>query len=203
MEKPKLLDQLRDAIRVRHYSYLTEQTYVLWSRQYILFHGKRHPAEMGGKEIGDFLTYLAIKRKVSSSTQNQALNAIIFLYKHVLGKEIGLIDGVVRAKRSQHLPEVFTKEEVKAVLDRLTGQNWLMASLLYGTGLRLMECHRLRVKDIDFGFRQIIVRDGKGQKDRITMLPEKLVPYLEKHLVTVNDIYRLDLAGGFQASMPE
>ncbi|HJV33474.1 phage integrase N-terminal SAM-like domain-containing protein [Geomonas sp.] len=144
MEKPKLLDQLRDAIRIRHYSYRTEQTYVLWAKQYILFHDKRHPADMAEKEIGEFLTYLATKRKISSSTQNQALNAIIFLYKHVLGKDIGLIDGVVRAKRTLHLPEVFTKEEVKAVLDRLTGQNWLMASLLYGAGLRLMECHRLR-----------------------------------------------------------
>jgi site-specific recombinase XerD len=132
MEKPKLLDQLRDAIRVRHYSYRTEQTYVLWSKHFILFHNKRHPAEMTEKEIAEFLTYLATKRKVSASTQNQAFNAILFLYKNVLNKEIGLIDGVVRAKRPTHLPEVFTKDEVNAVLDRLSGQNWLMANLVWG-----------------------------------------------------------------------
>jgi integron integrase len=203
MNKPKLLDQLRDAIRIRHYSYRTEQTYVLWSKNYILFHNKRHPMEMAEKEVAEYLTYLATKRKVSASSQNQALNAIIFLYKNVLHKEIGMIDGVVRAKKPTHLPEVFTKDEVNSVLDRLSGQNWLMANILYGSGLRLMECHRLRVKDIDFGFRQIVVRDGKGQKDRITMLPEKLIPHLEKHLVTVKDIHRLDIQEGFQASMPE
>lgn len=203
MEKPKLLDQLRDAIRTRHYSYRTEQTYVLWSKNYILFHNKRHPQEMGEKEIAEYLTYLATERKVSASTQNQALNALIFLYKHVLNKSIGMIDGVVRAKKPKNLPEVFTKEEAKAVLSQLTGQNWLMANLLYGAGLRLMECHRLRVKDIDFGFRQILIRDGKGQKDRITMLPQLLIPHLETQLKVVKGIHAVDLTDGFCASMPE
>lgn len=173
MEQPRkessqgrLLDRLRDAIRTRHYSYQTEKAYLHWARRFIYFHDKRHPQEMGEAEIAAFLSHLAVERRVSASTQNQALNALLFLYKQVLEREVGLIQGVVRAKRPVHLPTVMTREEVAAVLQRLSGREWLMAALMYGTGMRVMECLRLRIKDIEFGFRQIRVRDGKGQKDR-------------------------------------
>jgi site-specific recombinase XerD len=165
--KPKLLDQVRQAIRTRHYSPRTEETYVHWIKRFIFFHDKRHPAEMAEAEIARFLSSLATESHVSPSTQNQALNAILFLYRDVLRKEIGYVDGVVRAKKSRRLPVVLTREEVKTVLGRLSGTSWLMSMLLYGAGLRLMECCRLRIKDIDFSQNQIVVRAGKGDKDRI------------------------------------
>src|SRR3990170_7721414 len=164
-QKPKLLDQVRRAIRARHYSPRTEETYVHWIKRFIFFHNKRHPAEMAEKEIAQFLSSLAIESHVSASTQNQAFNALLFLYQQVLQKKIGLIEGVVRAKRPRRLPVVLTKEEVWRLLGCLEGAPWLMAMLLYGAGLRLMECCRLRVKHIDFSKNQIVVRAGKGDKD--------------------------------------
>jgi integrase len=167
--KPRLLDQVRQAIRTRHYSYRTEKAYVHRIKRFIFFHNKRHPADMAEAEIGRFLSSLATDGHVSASTQNQALNALLFLYKELLEKKIGLIQGVVRANRPRRLPVVLTKEEVKRVLDCLEGPPWLMAMILYGAGLRLLECCHLRVKDIDFGRTQIVVRAGKGNKDRYTM----------------------------------
>jgi integrase len=173
---PRLLGQVRETLRKKHYSYRTEKTYIYWMRHFILFHGKRHPAEMGPAEISRFLSFLAVERKVSASTQNQALHALLFLYKQVLERDIGLVEGVVRAKPSTRIPVVLTREEVIAVLQRLRGRDWLMASLMYGAGLRVMECQRLRIKDIDFGYRQITVHDGKGQKDRVVPLPDLAIP---------------------------
>ena len=169
--KPKLLDQVRDAIRTRHYSYRTEEAYAGWIKRFILFHHKRHPAEMGAPEVSAFLSSLATAAHVSASTQNQALNALLFLYRAVLGGELGWLDGMVRAKRPRRLPVVLTREEVKAILAALRGRDWIMVMLLYGAGLRLLECLALRVKDIEFSRNELVVRDGKGQKDRHTMLP--------------------------------
>lgn len=193
---PKLLDQVRICIRTRHYSLRTEQTYVNWIRQFILFNAKRHPAELGAAEISDFLSYLAVTRKVSASTQNQALAAILFLYRHVLKQEFSWLDDVVRAKRPSRVPLVFTREEVRAVLEHLNHTNWLMASLLYGAGLRLKECLTLRVKDLDFQYRQITVRQGKGAKDRQTILPASLIEPLKQHLVRVRALHKYDLRLG-------
>ena len=151
---PKLLDQVREAIRARHYSLRTEKTYVGWIKRFILFHGKRHPAEMAEAEINAFLSHLAIKEHVSASTQNQALSALLFLYRHVIGREVGSLGDVIRARKPKRLPVVMTREEVKAVLDQLSGDKWLMANLMYGAGLRLMECLRLRVQDVDFARRR-------------------------------------------------
>ncbi|MGH7772991.1 MAG: phage integrase N-terminal SAM-like domain-containing protein [Candidatus Binatia bacterium] len=162
--KPKLLDQVRQAIRTRHYSYMTEKAYVGWTKRFIFFHNKRHPAEMGETEIARFLSSLATNSHVSSSTQNQAFNALLFLYGEVLQRKIGLIAGVIRAKKPKRLPVVLTKEEVKRILDCFRGTPWLMAMLLYGAGLRLLECCHLRVKDIDFSRNQIVVRAGKGRR---------------------------------------
>lgn len=169
--KPKLLDQVRQAIRTRHYSEKTEKAYVHWIKRFIFFHNKRHPVEMAELEIGQFLLSLATDGHVSAWTQNQAFNALLFLYHEVLNKRIGLIDGVVRAKRPHRLPVVLTKDEVKNVIDQMIGAPRLMAILLYGAGLRLMECCCLRIKDIDFSRNEIVVRAGKGDKDRHTMLP--------------------------------
>jgi len=197
MVKLKLLDQVRDAVRVRHLSYRTEQAYVDWIRRFILFHKKRHPIEMRETEVSQFLTYLAVKKKVAASTQNQALSAILFLYRDVLKKELGWLDDVERAKTPSRLPVVFTKQEAKKILLHLEGTKWLMGNLLYGSGLRLMECVRLRVKDIDFEYNQIVVRDGKGQKDRVTMLPLSLKEPLQRHLAKVKAIHEEDLRAGF------
>jgi integron integrase len=180
--KPKLLGQVRLSIRTRHLSPHTEQAYIGWIKRFIFFHNTRHPAEMGEPEIARFLSSLATDARVSASTQNQALNALLFLYNQVLDKKIGLLQGVVRAKRPRRLPVVLTKEEVKRVLGCMTGTPWLMAMLLYGAGLRLMECCRLRVKDIDFSRNEIIIRAGKGDKDRHTMLPSAVKESLLKHL---------------------
>ncbi len=171
MPKPKLLEQLRNAIRYKHYSIRTEECYVYWAKKYIFPHSKRHPAEMGSKEISQFLTHLAVKKKVAASTQTQAFSAILFLYKYILKKDLDLLENVTRAKKPTKLPVVFTKEEVRSILLQLGDTQWLMANLVYGSGLRLGECLKLRMKDIDFGYGQIAVRNGKGNKDRITMLP--------------------------------
>ena len=179
---PKLLDQVRDRIRVKHYSIRTEKLYVQWIKRFILFHGKRHPQEMGAAEVEAFLTHLAVAGMVSASTQNQALSALLFLYKEVLLIDLPWLDNVVRAKQSQRLPSVLTRTEVRSVLTRMNGIHGLMANLLYGTGMRLMECVRLRVKDVDFERREILIRDGKGAKDRVTMLPESLTGLLQAHL---------------------
>jgi integron integrase len=193
----ELLNQVRTLIRTRHYSYRTEQTYIHWIKQFILFHNKRHPAEMGAEEVTKFLSYLAVSRKVAASTQNQALAAILFLYRHALGIDLPWLENVIRAKRPARLPVVLTSEEVRKLLAQLRQEEWLMASLLYGSGLRLKECLRLRVKDVDFGYKQIVVRDAKGNKDRVTMLPVSLVGSLQKHLAYVQSIHRRDLSEGF------
>jgi integron integrase len=194
--KPKLLDQVRDAIRTRHYSHRTEEAYVGWIRRFILFHQKRHPTEMGKAEIEQFLTALAVKRNVAASTQNQALAAILFLYKDVLERDPGWLDGVVRAKRPRRLPVVLTRPEVEALLAALEGVAWIMAMLLYGSGLRLLECLRLRVKDIDFMRNEIVVREGKGNKDRVTMLPAAVKEPLLRHLGRVRRLHARDVQAG-------
>lgn len=202
--QPKLLDRLGDALRSRHYSRRTEQAYRHWVKRFIFFHNVRHPAEMAEPEINAFLSHLAVKEKVSASTQNQALSALLFVYRHVLSREIGNLGEVIRAKKPKRLPVVMTREEVKAVLASLSGDKWLMASLMYGAGLRLMECLRLRVQDIDFGRREILVRDGKGTKDRRTMLPESLRSSLQEHLQAVKTIHERDLADGWgRVQMPD
>lgn len=193
----KLLDQVRDQIRLKHYSYRTEQTYVYWIRRYILFHNKRHPAEMGGFELEVFLTHLATVGKVTASTQNQALNAIIFLYRHVLKQDLGIEINAVRAKRSRYLPTVLTPAEVTAVLEQLPGVYQLVAKLLYGSGLRLNEALRLRIKDVDFAQRQIVVRDTKGGESRITMLPDSVQDDLKRHLQNVKHLHQQDLDQGY------
>ena len=182
MTPPKLLDQVRDRIRVKHYSIRTETQYVQWIKRFILFHGKRHPSELGAAEVEAFLTHLAVDGHVSASTQNQALSALLFLYKEVLAVDLPWLDNVVRAKRPQRLPVVLTRSEVRAVLVRMKGVHGLMANMLYGTGMRLMECVRLRVKDVDFERGEILIRDGKGGKDRVTMLPSSVVAGLQAHL---------------------
>jgi integron integrase len=193
---PKLLDQVRLALRTRHYSIRTEQAYLYWIKDYILFHHKRHPSDLNEQHIGTWLTHLAVKRKVAASTQNQALSAILFLYRDVLNLTLDWIDNIERAKKPARLPIVFTREEVQSVLANLNGVMWLMASLLYGSGLRLMECVRLRVKDIDLKQHQIIVRDGKGGRDRATMLPAVLDSPLEQHLAKVRLMHEQDLRAG-------
>jgi len=194
---PKLLNQVRYAIRARHYSIRTEDAYVQWIRRYILFHGKRHPRDMGATEINEFLTDLAVRGKVAASTQNQALSALLFLYKEILHQDIGSLKSVIRAKKPARLPVVFSREEVRDVMYHLAGMKWIMAYLLYGSGLRLMECIRLRVKDVDFSYNQIIVRSGKGNKDRVTMLSQKVKEPLKKHLETVKATHDRDLSEGY------
>ena len=196
-QKPRLLEQVRDAIRVRHYSIRTEQAYVQWVRRFILFHGKRHPSELGKPEVEAFLTHLAVVGNVAASTQNQAFSAIVFLYRNVLEVELPWLDDVERAKKPRRLPVVLTRTEVRAVLAQLRGRHWLMASLLYGAGLRLLECLRLRTKDIEFTKREIIVRDGKGGKDRVTMLPDQLIEPLRAELHRVKTAHDNDLAAGY------
>jgi integron integrase len=195
--KLKLLDLVRQKIRLKHYSLRTERAYIDWIKRFIFFHHKRHPASMGAPEIRAFLSHLAVARKVAASTQTQALSAIIFLYREVLDREVGWLGEIERAKKPERLPVVFSRGEVRAILAHLDGQHWLMASLLYGAGLRLMECLRLRVKDVDFAYRHILVRDGKGQKDRVTMLPQALVEPLKRQLEKVKVLHEEDLAEGF------
>jgi integron integrase len=201
--KIKLLDRVRQVIRLKNYSYSTEKSYVYWSRRYILFHDKRHPKTMGEQEIEKFLSYLAVERNISASTQNQALCALLFLYQDVLGIKLDSPINSVRAKRPKRLPVVITKTEVQSLLGAMSGKYKLMARLLYGGGLRLMECTRLRVKDIDFAQHQIIVRDGKGPKDRITVLPDAVEQDLRRHLRHIKLLYEDDLANGFRGvSLP-
>jgi len=193
----KLMDQVSDAIRLKHYSYRTEQTYKDWIKRYILFHDKRHPREMGAPEIQAFITHLATEKNVAASTQNQALSAVLFLYRRVLQTDIDLPSNIIRAEKSKTLPVVLTQQEALAVISKMSGIPQLMTKILYGSGLRLMECLRLRVKDIDFGNRQIIVRDGKGEDDRTTILPESLISALQRQIQTVQRIHRTDLQDGF------
>jgi integron integrase len=193
----KLLDRLRGVLRARHYSARTEVAYVHWVVRFVRFHGLRHPDAMGTAEVNAFLTHLAVGEDVAASTQNQALSALLFLYRQVLGREVGDLAGVVRARRPKRLPVVMTRAEVKQVLDALTGPRRLVPSLLYGSGLRLLECLSLRVKDLDFGRHALTVRDGKGAKDRVTMLPLSLQGPLRDHLVGVKATHLQDLAEGW------
>ncbi len=194
---PKLLTRLRDHLRTRHYSIRTEATYVDWVRRFILFHGKRHPQDMGAAEVEAFLTHLAVDRHVAASTQNQAKSAILYLYKQVLGVELPWLDDVVQAKTPRRLPVVLTAPEVRSLLLHMQGTTGLIAQLLYGTGMRLLESLRLRVKDVEFSRREIIIREGKGNKDRVTVLPENLIIPLEQHLKKVRALHEKDLEAGF------
>lgn len=199
----KLLDQVRAVMRTQHYSYRTEKTYIEWILRYIRFHGIKHPAEMGAAEVEAFLSYLAVEQTVSASTQNQALCALLFLYKKVLKTDLSWLEKFTPAKKSSRVPVVLTKQETKLILDELKGTNWLTANLLYGAGLRLVEALRLRVKDLDFGFRQIIVRNGKGGKDRFTVLPNKLIEPLQKQLLAAEKLHERDLQHGLgRVEMP-
>jgi len=197
MDKPKLLDQMRVVVRTLHYSIRTEDAYVDWARRYILFHNKVHPALLGAPHVQAFLSHLAVERRVSASTQNQAKAALLFLYKRVLLIELPWLDEVVSAKASQRLPVVLTPREVRDLLLHTTGTMSLVCSLLYGTGMRLLECLRLRVKDIEFARREILVRAGKGNKDRVTMLPENLMLPLQNQLARVKTLHERDLEAGF------
>lgn len=194
--KPRLLDQVRDQIRLKHYSIRTERVYCEWLKRFIRFHNYRHPEEMGAAEVEAFLSDLAVRRTVSASTQNQALAALLFLYKQVLKLDLPWLGEVVRAKKPQRLPVVLTIAEVQRVLMQLQGELWLATSLLYGSGMRVMEVLRLRVKDVDFARNEIVVRDGKGMKDRITLLPQRLVTPLKQHLQVVRAVHQQELAAG-------
>ncbi len=199
-QEPRLLDRVRQACMVRNYTKSTADTYCNWIRKFVLFHGKRHPLEMREDEINTFLTHLAVREKVSASTQEQAKHALLFLYQKVLRIEIGWLDKVIKAKRSKHLPVVLTEEEVRRVRDQLKGVHWLIVTLLYGAGLRIeIECLKLRVQDIAFGQGQIVVRDGKGQKDRVVPLPECAAERLVRHLAAVKEIHEQDLREGYGA----
>ena len=190
------LDSVREAIRVRHYSISTEVTYVGWVRRYILFHGKRHPADMGEAEVAAFLSHLAVELAVSPATQNQALNALAFLYKSVIERPLGDLSGIVRAKQPRKLPTVLSREEVARLLSKLSGCHWIIGCLLYGSGLRLMESLRLRVKDIDFGHRALLIRTAKGGKDRVVTLSDELVVPLTRHLATRRTMFERDFLEG-------
>jgi integron integrase len=195
-KSPRLLDQVRATIRVHGYSRRTEKAYIGWIRRYVRYHGMRHPTCLGEAEVSAFLTHLAVDRKVSASTQNQALSSLLFLYRKVLKAELGWLDGLVHARRPARLPVVLSRSEVAAILECLHGTPGLMASLLYGSGLRVLECARLRVKDVDLDRREILVRDGKGRKDRVTLLPESLQTPLREHLEGVRHQHQIDLTRG-------
>lgn len=194
---PKLLEQLRDKLRVKHYSIRTESSYIDWARRFILFHGKRHPRTLGAKAVEAFLTHLAVERNVSASTQNQAKSALLFLYKEVLGIDLPWLSDIASAKTSRRLPVVLTPREARLIINELSGTMGLVTSLLYGTGMRLLEGLRLRVKDVEFERREIIVRDGKGGKDRVTVLPENLILPLQEQLARAKALHARDLAEGF------
>jgi integron integrase len=196
---PKLLDRVREVIRIKHYSYRTEETYIFWIRRYILFHDKRHPKDMNSAEIESFLSHLAIKENVAASTQNQALSALLFLYREVLKLELNAPVNALRAKRSRYLPTVLTKEEVIEVIQQLSGTYQIIVQLLYGSGLRLSEGLQLRVKDVDFAQHQIQIRDSKGMESRVTMLPTSLLSVLRDHLQGVKHLHQQDLARGYGA----
>ncbi len=202
-QQKKLLDQVSDAIRTKHYSFRTEKTYTDWIRRFILFHNKRHPKEMGVPEVQQFITHLATNDNVSASTQNQALSAVMFLYRHVLHTELQFPADTIRPSKSKPHPVVLTPQEARAVINNMHETPKLMAKILYGSGLRLMECLRLRVKDLDFGNHQIIVRDGKGEEDRFTLLPDSVIQDLQAHLLVVKAIHQKDLKEGFgETSLP-
>ena len=196
-ESSPFIRRVREVIRTRHYSLRTEDTYVQWIKRFIYYHGKRHPREMGEAEVAAYLSHLAVDRRVAPATQNQALNALVFLYRVVLERPLGEVAGIVRAKHRPHIPVVLTPEEVAATLAGLSGQYWLIACLQYGSGLRLMESVRLRVKDVDFSHRAIYVRDGKGGKDRVVTLPDPVVAPLQRHLETRRTTFERDAAAGF------
>lgn len=196
---PRLLDEVRRVLRVKHYSLRTEHACVGWIRRFILANGKRHPRDMGAAEVEAFLSALAVQGGVSPNTQNQALSALLFLYREVLAVELPWLDGVVRAKRPQRVPMVLSREETVRLLAHMDGRPWLLAGLLYGTGMRLMEALRLRVKDVDFDRREITVRDGKGGKDRHTMLPGTLIDPMRREIERATQMHALDLAEGFGA----
>ncbi len=203
MQKPKLLDQIRTQMRVSHFSLRTEEAYIHWIKRYILFHNKQHPADLTEQHAEQFLSYLAVNEGVSASTQNQALNAILYLYRHIIRSPLASLANITRANRTKRIPVVFTQKEAKKVLANLSGTPLLVATLLYGSGLRLLEALRLRVKDIDFESHTIIVRQGKGDKDRRTVLPESIEPRLKTHLQKVQSIHLDDLANGYgEVSMP-
>jgi integron integrase len=202
--KPKLFDQVRHILRFRHYSYQTEKIYIYWIKRFIFFHHKRHPREMGKEEVEQFLTSLAVDQHVSAATQNQALHALLFLYRAVLTQELGWLTDIVPAKRPQRLPTVLTQQEVRILLSAVHGVSWLIVNLLYGAGLRLTEGLRLRVKDIDFTANHIVVREGKGDKDRITMLPAVVKEPLTAHLLQVRAVHQQDLTRGFgRVALPD
>ena len=194
---PKLLDQVREKLRVKHYSIRTEESYLGWIKRYIYFHGKRHPKDLGARHIEAFLTHLAVEGKVSASTQNLAKSALLFLYREVLEIKLPWLDNITQAKAPRRLPVVLTVSETQVVLSRLSGSHALIASLLYGSGMRLMEAVRLRVQDVDFARREILVREGKGFKDRVTMLPELVIEPLKTHLEKVKALHKEDLAAGY------
>ena len=194
--KPKLLDEVRITLRTNHYSRKTEESYVSWIKRYILFNNKEHPEKLNGEAIKNFLNYLAVKRHVSASTQNQALSAILFLYQSVLEKNVEWLQNVIRVNKSKRLPVVFTRNEIKDIFNNLEGVTKLICSLLYGSGLRLGEALHLRIKDINFDYKQIIVRESKGEKDRITTLPETIIPELKQHLNKVYLMHKNDLKAG-------
>jgi integron integrase len=197
---PRLLDRVRAELRLRHYSPRTEESYVHWVRRYVLFHGKQHPLALGAPEIAAFLSHLACEGGVAAATQNQALNALVFLYRHVLGQALGELEGLVRAQRPRHLPVVLSRREVRALLGRLEGEPHLVASLLYGAGLRLLECLALRVKDVDFAARELRVRRPKGGRDRVAPLPDACEPALRARLAAVRALHEADLRAGFGAA---
>ena len=203
-KKPqKLLDQVREVIRLKHYAYRTEQTYVNWIKRFILFHNKRHPIEMGSDEVETYISYLANERQVAASTQNQALSAIIFLYRYVLQKEIIIASDIIRPVRPARLPTVLSHQEAMLVISKMSGTPKLVTQLLYGSGLRITECLRLRIKDLDFANHQIIVRDGKGENDRATILPDALVSSLKSQVEIARLFHQRDLKEGFdEVSLP-
>ncbi|HYR74366.1 MAG TPA: integron integrase [Pyrinomonadaceae bacterium] len=194
--KPRLFAEVRTVARMRHFSIRTEQAYVNWIRRFILFHKKRHPRNMGEAEIRTFISHLAVESEISASTQTVALSALLFLYRDVLKKELPYVSNIERARKPKRLPLVFTRNETKRILMNLEGAHWLVVSLLYGAGLRLMESLRLRVKDVDFTYGQLTVRDGKGEKDRVTMLPNSVRELLEHHLQKVKLLHKDDLKAG-------
>jgi integron integrase len=202
--RPRLFESLKAAIETRHYSRRTGEAYLQWIKRFIVFSGKRHPRELGAPEVMAFLSHLAVEGQVAAATQNQALAALLFLYKEVLGEPLPWLDEIVRAKRPVRKPTVLTADEAHRLLASLRGPKWLMASLLYGAGLRLRECLKLRVKDVDFGYRQILVRDGKGGKDRITVLPASVIEPLQAHLTRVKALHERDLAQGYgEVELPD
>jgi integron integrase len=196
---PLLLEEVRRVARVRHLSIRTEQAYAQWIRRFIVFHHKRHPRDMGEAEIRQFISHLAVDGNITASTQTVALSALLFLYRDVLKQKLPYVSDIERARKPKRLPTVFTREETKRIFANLEGTHWLIAGLLYGSGLRLMECLRLRVKDIDFSYAQITIRDGKGEKDRVTMLPARLKEPLTRHLLKVKVQHEEDIRAGYGA----